>query len=414
MKILVVSNELGIGGIERTAQVFALELHRRPGVHVYYGAWLTGGPRAELLIAAGIAVLDLGRRPLADIVREIGIDTVFTHGIDPARFLAVKQEVLLIQETMFRDRYSAVADINFVVSHALGCKIALSVPDFRNLAVLYNPVDIDRWEQLAGGGRALRTRLKIGDDRFVIGRVARPEPSKWDYLFIASVRRILRRRAEVVLLLVGAPLLYRIFLWPHRGRIRYCPPSGDDRFLAAAYEACDLFFHTAQRGETFGNVIAEAMTFGRPILTHSTDFRAPGGCVRKYRDNAQIELVRHGENGFVVQGPDEALRCVERLIDEPALRARIEANNREKARTEFAARNLIDRFLAIVTAVRKGERPFASGPDLKRRYAAFFTFQNRTVVSFEIRRAGFIALARLYTVARRLLRLLFRFDLESI
>jgi hypothetical protein len=73
--------------------------------------------------------------------------------------------------------------------------------------------------------------------------------------------------------------------------------------MAAVVDACDLVFHAARFGESFGYSIAEGMAAGKPVITRTT----PWG------DNAQIELVEHGTTGFVccsLEGLTQALRLL--------------------------------------------------------------------------------------------------------
>ncbi|NJK90804.1 MAG: glycosyltransferase [Blastochloris sp.] len=53
--------------------------------------------------------------------------------------------------------------------------------------------------------------------------------------------------------------------------------------------ACDVILHTSSIGESFGYGLAEPMALGKPVITNSVP----------WHDQAQIELVRHGECGLI-------------------------------------------------------------------------------------------------------------------
>ena len=78
--------------------------------------------------------------------------------------------------------------------------------------------------------------------------------------------------------------------------------------------------HMSEFGESYGYTIAEAMQHGMPVITRSTP----------WRDNAQVELVRHGTTGFVCCSREGAVESLLRLADDPALRAQFGAAGAER------------------------------------------------------------------------------------
>ncbi|MGA1835626.1 glycosyltransferase family 1 protein [Herbiconiux sp. 11R-BC] len=84
--------------------------------------------------------------------------------------------------------------------------------------------------------------------------------------------------------------------------------SGAD--LADAYASFDVFAHTGTE-ETFGQTLQEAHASGLPVI-------AP-------RAGGPIDLVRHGENGYLFDPSDAAdfRMRVGSLVDDPALRMRM-------------------------------------------------------------------------------------------
>jgi len=76
--------------------------------------------------------------------------------------------------------------------------------------------------------------------------------------------------------------------------------TSDTARLAALYNAADLMLHASNHGESYGYTVAEAMQAALPVITRAT----PWG------DNAQTELVEHGNTGYVcgsVRGLSNAL-----------------------------------------------------------------------------------------------------------
>jgi glycosyltransferase involved in cell wall biosynthesis len=87
--------------------------------------------------------------------------------------------------------------------------------------------------------------------------------------------------------------------------------------------------------EGFGLAVAEAMAAGRPVVA------ARGG--------ALLELVADGETGLLVEPRDApGMRAaVERLLGDPALRERLGAEARRRARERFGWDAVVERTLAV-------------------------------------------------------------------
>jgi glycosyltransferase involved in cell wall biosynthesis len=109
--------------------------------------------------------------------------------------------------------------------------------------------------------------------------------------------------------------------------------------VAQRYREADLFT-LPSTAEAFGNVFAEALASGLPIVGSSV-----GGIP---------ELVEHGSNGLLVPPGDPAAlaRAIRYLADDPELRATMSARNRGKAEATLEWPNATQRYLAIYEAVQ--------------------------------------------------------------
>jgi glycosyltransferase involved in cell wall biosynthesis len=105
--------------------------------------------------------------------------------------------------------------------------------------------------------------------------------------------------------------------------------------VAEAYAAADAFALLSSR-ETWGVVVNEAAASGLPLVLSD-------------RVGAAADLVREGENGFVVAASDaeSAAAAFKKLADDPELRRAMGAGSRELVR-EWGYEPSVENFLAAV------------------------------------------------------------------
>ncbi|MFN2433320.1 MAG: glycosyltransferase family 4 protein, partial [Gemmatimonadota bacterium] len=108
--------------------------------------------------------------------------------------------------------------------------------------------------------------------------------------------------------------------------------------VALRYRQADVFVLTPHH-EAFGNVFAEALASGLPVVGSEV-----GGVP---------ELIREGLNGFLV-APDDPLAVVQalqRLESDPALRARLGAHNRADAEARLSWKAVTQRYLDLYASL---------------------------------------------------------------
>jgi phosphatidylinositol alpha 1,6-mannosyltransferase len=180
---------------------------------------------------------------------------------------------------------------------------------------------------------ALRRRIAPGGET-IVGYVGRIAPEK-QVERLAALRGLPGVRLAVVGDGPATPAVKRALggmpvTW--LGRL-----GGEE--LAAAYASFDVFAHTGCE-ETFGQTLQEAFASGVPVV-------AP-------RAGGPIDLVQHGENGFLFEPQDDAgLRAaVERLSGDAGLRARMgEAGRRSVIGRSWqtVCDELVGHYSAVIT-----------------------------------------------------------------
>jgi len=110
-------------------------------------------------------------------------------------------------------------------------------------------------------------------------------------------------------------------------------PAERDRLLGGAY----ALLHLINFAEPFGLSMAEALACGTPVIA------TPRGSVP--------ELVRHGENGFLVGNADEALAALPRIatLDRAAIRA--------DAAARFGQERMVDDYLRVYGEILDSRPP---------------------------------------------------------
>lgn len=322
----MVCNYLGLGGSEKTLQIFCKYLDRAR-FDVYACGRLGGGIRVDELKKLDIPVFT-GPLDLDELVTRLQIDICHVHrsGHYERGSLPTKRKgwPRIVETNVFQDYdvvENAVIDCHLFVSLFSRYRYLERFPWLAGARyeTLYNPVDFEE----------IRHAKK--EPGHVFGRCGRPDFQKWHEVYIEALPVILEKVSDARCLLKGAPeeITSGIQDTIHDGRVTLLPPTLD---VAGFYRELDVFAHAARVGETFGCVIAEAMACGVPVVTLSTPQRK--------KANAQVELVEHGVTGLVCERPGDFANAVVELLMDQELRLRLGRASRDKALSEFEAGRL--------------------------------------------------------------------------
>ncbi len=323
IRVLHVCNQLGIGGTEKTLQIFCQYLDKSK-FEVFACGREGGGLRVPELERLGIPTI-IRPSNLTELVRELKIDICHAHRAGdfmPGSLPEKREGWPRIVETnvfhAFDVREDDRIDCHCFVSE-YSRKTYLDRHGRRDPAryeVLYNPIDFSEFPPYKKQFDA------------TIGRCSRPDDQKWHDVCVKSLPRIFRNVPETRCLFQGVTERVRdkLAALGLSGRVEVLPPSVNVRDF---YRRLDVFIHGARVGETFGCVIAEAMANGIPVVTLST----PG----KGKSNAQTELVEHNVTGIVCRWQWQYAGAVIELLKHRELRERLGRRSYEKAREQFDA-----------------------------------------------------------------------------
>ena len=202
--------------------------------------------------------------------------------------------------------------------------------------VIHNGIEADRFQPDSANRRAKRDELGLTDAQFVVGIVGQITPRKGQLELLGAFAAALGEVPHAVLLVVGAPLFNRDDEYfrqlTHRAgelgvgdRVRFL---GQRRDVAGVMQAFDLLV-VSSLAEPFGLVVIEAMASGTPVLATAVD--------------GIPELIRHGENGWLVPSRDERAltAAIVHLSRQPNLRRHFAEQGGPYVRARFSAEEFV-------------------------------------------------------------------------
>jgi glycosyltransferase involved in cell wall biosynthesis len=195
--------------------------------------------------------------------------------------------------------------------------LSREVPSLR----LYYPVELVRLTSVKPRSSRCARRGEL-----VIGRLSRPNLD--DGEFVARViLPLLDRNSGLRFKSLGSSDNFMRLTSSHP-RISHRTPTVSEEEIREFLEDLDILMHYRAEGETFGLNIAEAMSLGKPVVSHRSEV-----------DNAQVEiLTAFGDAGLIVDNArsvDKFQEHLQRLIDSQTLRETLGRRGRSVANENF-------------------------------------------------------------------------------
>ena len=372
MNVLEICGSLGLGGTEKTMQIFCKYLSKDKFT-VFGAGFLEGGERhdlinsyvKELIIAGGSSEI------IINFIKENAIEILHWHALPTKKRRSQHREVYKILQfcktnrikiietspfSTFDKNMDDLVDIKLLVSQTNLIKFIYKykkqLSNISKYGYLYNPLDLDDLEMNIMSSDLIAQRkneLGIKKEDFVIGKVGRANLWKWDDAIIDIAAILYKHIPDFKIILRSIPEVKRSRIKPYlRDKFILLPESVSNKNVCETYQLSDVILHTSRIGECNSVAINESLFFGKPVITNSTDFR---NFTLYDRDNGQIEIIKSGQNGFVENDLSEMAKKIYLLKNDSQLYEYISNNNRIKARVLFDARAITQRL----------ERVFSSG-----------------------------------------------------
>ncbi len=355
----------GIGGTEKAASIFAVQLARR-GYAVDY-LTPSKGARADYLASAGVQIWEGQHESSAfeKYLQEGRPNVIHQHvpgypipnPIYSALARMAGRRPALIESNIFGRFEEPMSDS--AVRHRMFVSRTSAVQAFRrgnrvldhssasHCTVLNNPLlPLPSFERSIR--ETQRAELGIREDEVLALRVGQPGPGKWTKWEAEAYCMARKGAPNLRLVLMEPPAKMQSELLA-RGKgegITVLPATANFDRLNGIYAASDVMIHATYFGESFGYTIAEAMQAGLPVIARST----PWG------DNAQVELVDNGRTGFVCATVPEMARRLQDIAQSDTLRRRMADEGRRRIEKLTDAALETDVLEAVFRLVINGER----------------------------------------------------------
>lgn len=313
MRVLHFITELGLGCTAKTAVNFCIGLHEY-GFNVKLFS-MSGGSREGSLQSEKIDYCIGNYSNFCEMLENFKPDIIHFHdgGLpnnDLVNFYQVASKIGKVVQTNIFGGYSSETDkyinLRLFVSNATYVKYLIHGGKFNTSnSILYNPVFT------LNNNNNKNKNKKI--DKIIIGRIARPDVSKWDPRFEQLLGLLTSSGLSYEIHIVGAPEPVIVRLKDKKYPIKFISELVSNDELTKFYNSIDLLLHMSLIGESFGCVFVEAMSHGVPIVTNTNS-------ISKYKfwsDNGQVEIIDNGVTGLVCKNLIDMRNAIMQLQGSP-------------------------------------------------------------------------------------------------
>lgn len=197
--------------------------------------------------------------------------------------------------------------------------------------VIYNGIDLPRFDAYSGSGQQLRTAWEISDKIMLIGMVGRISYRKGQDYFVSVANNVLKKHPNAKFVIVGGTVPgqenIKSELITQVSQLKISENVIIEDFredIPAVMDALDVFVLPSILPESFGNVILEAMAMKKPVVAN-----AHGG---------SIEIVDDNVTGFLVNPNDRdaMTEALSELIENPQKRINMGLEGRRRVENCFS------------------------------------------------------------------------------
>jgi glycosyltransferase involved in cell wall biosynthesis len=266
---------------------------------------------------------------------------------EAAGFLGIK----LLRDPMKRATWKRAARVNTTAEREDATLVSMGVPKGKITAI--GPgVELERYAPSARleAERLLRAELAPngGAPKRIILSVSRFTPAKGLVETLGAFARLLARRSDIFLLLVG---------------VRHSHRAGHFDQVQRTIETLGLSAHVAVRENVpelrlplyyaLADVTSVFSVGYDPLPTVMIESMSCGTPVVSTRSDTRTQVIDDGETGLMVPEKDEAawVSAVERLLDDGAFANRVRSAGLARAQTQFDANRVARQFMELFASL---------------------------------------------------------------
>lgn len=361
----MVTSQIEIGGEELSTLTLAKELLRR-GHEV---AWTSiTGPLLHEIKDAGIDFYEgplNGRSPYSilqggrfvrKLIKQNKFQIVHCQSIVPSIMSSIASigtgaKVIWHDRGIRENSYKWVGKIfNFLIDYIVtNSDYELNMLKHNGLKTkkmkrIHNCINIELPTYPINNDVELRKEFGFSDSDVIIGTVRRLHPEKGGHFeLIEAARDIIEMNQKVHFVVVGGGILENEMRKKSRdlGISENFIITGLRRDVERFYRIFDIFILPSE-WEPFGNVLVEAMAFGVPVIATTV-----GGIP---------EIIKHGFNGILIEGPKIGLitKAIEELIKYPEKANILGDNGRKFVEKYFIPTRVADEMVEIYSQLARG------------------------------------------------------------
>lgn len=208
---------------------------------------------------------------LSEIVRQNNIDLIITAGSGYSEYpINTIKHIPIIMLNIFGSPSMQKNIVKHIaISKEVKKKIIPLIPEEKT-EVMYIPVEQPPTSS-ASTGQALRETMGFSNDDFVFGRIGRNSNDIFDPIGIEAFKIVVAKYPHTKYLIQSPPpILVEKVKRENIPNVYFLEPTSDEEKIWAFHFAIDALAHFRLDGESCGLNIIEAMTAGKPIISHKS------------------------------------------------------------------------------------------------------------------------------------------------
>jgi len=273
------------------------------------------------------------------LARLHGVEKVFftNHMSQPEGFVPVRSS--LWKRVLVRIINWPISKVICVSEYNQRCLQAFDLLPRKKIAVIYNGVDFERVNPSPERARAFREQHGIPPDRRLVIQISWMIPEKGVSDLLEAAQLVIAQEPAVHFVFLGEGASRDSFkqLAADLGISDHVTWTGliQDPFFEGVFDSADIACQPSRWEEAFGQVIAEAMAYGKPVIG-----TAVGGIPEVIEDRVSGFLIPKRD----VNGLAEKILC---LLRNPQLRESMGSASHLASRSKFDLRKTVGQLVQL-------------------------------------------------------------------